>query len=160
MVLVLTGVKNDASAVPTEVLAVEGARQWSELGLPGDSGGVFIPSWRENQLALEDHRDPLHRAAAQHGYVHYLISKPDDRDVPLWYSEGFAELLSTVQKIQRERVTPSFPDSEGPPDQVRRGPAGQVGTRRAQDEPRIPASAPGADEIPEPIQSLPPGPDP
>ena len=103
VVLVLTGVKNDASAVPTEVLAVEGARQWSELGLPGDSGGVFIPSWRENQLALEDHRDPLHRAAAQHGYVHYLISKPDDRDVPLWYSEGFAELLSTVQK-KRDRI--------------------------------------------------------
>lgn len=103
VVLVLTGTRDAGEVVPTHVVAVEDARQWSELGLPGDTGGVFIPTWRENWLALKDHDDPLHLAAAKHGYVHFLIAKPDRRDVPLWYEEGFADLLSTVQK-KRDRI--------------------------------------------------------
>ncbi len=103
VVVVLTGVERDRAGIPTQVLAVEDDPQWSEIGLPGAAGGLFIPTWRGNLVALKDHDDPLHLAAVKHAYVHFLIAKPARRDVPLWYEEGFADLLSTVQ-MKRDRV--------------------------------------------------------
>jgi hypothetical protein len=103
VVLTLTGAPSSTAVVSTQVLAVEDSTEWSELGLPEHVGGVFLPSWRENRLALIDHDDPVHRTAAKHGYVHFLFANRNPHAGLLWYEEGCADLLSTVRR-NRDRV--------------------------------------------------------
>ena len=84
--------------VPTRIYALD-ARTWGELVGRPDYAGVFRQGMRENHVLLRGDTWSSERILF-HEYVHFLMAD-DPVAYPLWYSEGFAELLSTIERSRK-----------------------------------------------------------
>jgi hypothetical protein len=87
-----------APAVPTRIYAFDGRgfrRPFAVRGAPSSC----LPSLRESVLVLRtggSWQDDTTQSL-RHEYVHYLLRNHGGFDQPLWFDEGSADFLSTVQ---------------------------------------------------------------
>jgi tetratricopeptide (TPR) repeat protein len=93
-----------APAVPTRIYAFDDRRPGRPFALRSEPG-YFLPSLREARIVLrtgEGWRGDATREL-RHEYVHYLLRSQPGVRLPLWFDEGAAEFLSTVE-IGDERI--------------------------------------------------------
>ena len=84
--------------VPTRIYALD-LGTWSELVGRRDYEGIFRQGMRENHVLLRGDTWDSERILF-HEYVHFLMAD-DLVAYPLWYAEGFAELLSTIERSRK-----------------------------------------------------------
>ena len=94
------GEQSDMSALAT-------GRRTTGIGgffIPRVTGSVaFVPRQRNRRRGISRARDVSSemqldpRAVLFHEYVHYFMWQHADAPYPLWYSEGFAEIFSTLE---------------------------------------------------------------
>lgn len=94
VVLLLTNVGRVEPRVPTFIYALPAPE--SRVGLPSKLGGFFRAGLRANHAVVR----PVGRSLGDilyHEYTHFLVANRDARSYPLWFNEGFAELLSSLE---------------------------------------------------------------
>jgi tetratricopeptide (TPR) repeat protein len=98
------GTRLPAPAVPTRIYAFDGrgfTRPFDVRGAPG----YFLPSLREASIVLRT-GDGWRLDATEslrHEYVHYVLRNHGGFGQPLWFDEGAAEFLSTLE-VKGDRV--------------------------------------------------------
>jgi tetratricopeptide (TPR) repeat protein len=98
------GTRLPAPVVPTRIYAFDGrgfTRPFNVRGAPG----YFLPSLREGVIVLRT-GDGWRLDATEnlrHEYVHYLLRNQGGFGLPLWFDEGAAEFLSTLE-VKGDRV--------------------------------------------------------
>lgn len=85
----------DKTAVPTTLFVMKNA-DW-----PLQSGGVFQRGRMSNLMVVPEPADYLQTpyATLLHEYVHFVQMSNGGADFPPWYTEGLAEVLSSVLEV-------------------------------------------------------------
>lgn len=84
------------SVIPTRIIIFDGKYDFN-LFMKGQwVAGYFREGMRTNYMVMRKTRKLDPGAVMRHEYVHYLMNNATDLLYPFWYSEGFAEFLSTV----------------------------------------------------------------
>jgi len=96
-VLRITNMKAIAPPIPTRIIAFESEIDYGAFGRRWQTAGFFRPGMRSNYVALVDSRSIDRTRVLLHELVHFILNNATTILYPLWYSEGFAEVLSTVQ---------------------------------------------------------------
>jgi len=92
----LTGASEIASAIPTRILVFSLRKDYLRFGSE-TSAGYFNAGLRENHIVLDGESEILTAGnIVLHEYVHFIIRNGTSTSYPIWYDEGFAELLSTA----------------------------------------------------------------
>lgn len=98
VVALATNASTSAPRSPTRIFALsnDAMRLMRVRGIEG-----FMARLLDGHLAMVN-LEGGHSAAARqvffHEYAHFLLSKGPAVDYPLWYNEGFADLLSTIRR--------------------------------------------------------------
>lgn len=93
---VLTRVRNVEPRVPTEIYAFRSQHDYRPFDPFADSAGFFRPTLRVNYLALSaDANAAQAREILYHEYTHFVL-RNEGSGHPLWFEEGFADLLSSL----------------------------------------------------------------
>ena len=86
------------SPVPTRIIAFERTGQFSPFRPSSKVAGYFLPGLRANHVVFADWSASLGATEIIfHEYVHFVLRNGTSLPYPMWYDEGFAEGLSTVQ---------------------------------------------------------------
>ena len=94
----ITNVSSTDSAIPTNIFAVRGAREFVRLGLlDRNVVGRFLPGIRNNTIVLRDTPGMSESHVILHEYTHFLVRNHGSQRYPMWYDEGLAEYLSTTR---------------------------------------------------------------
>lgn len=97
-----TTLKNTTPRVPTRVYVLDAAT-WHDLDSGSD--GFFLSGPRENALVMRGYGwDAEQHTVLLHEYVHFLVENQQTHVYPLWFSEGWADLLATA-RIGDDAVT-------------------------------------------------------
>lgn len=94
-VLAVTGSPARAP-VPTTITAFRRESAFDEYRQSRDVAGYFMPSLRENHVLLSKTSRTETASVVLHEYVHFVLRNGTALAYPIWYEEGFAELLSTA----------------------------------------------------------------
>jgi len=95
----LTDAKRFEPRVPTRIFAFAEKREYDPFSPSRYVLGYFRPGLRENTVALDasGSRGMGATHILLHEYTHFLLHNQNQIVLPLWYDEGFAEFMSTVQ---------------------------------------------------------------
>lgn len=97
----------EKDAVPTRIFLFRGRAP--EYGLSSKIDGYFRPGLRNNDaIARGSGKRITH--VMRHEYAHFLIRNQDSLNYPTWFSEGFAELLATIEVDGEEFEIGNVPD--------------------------------------------------
>ncbi|MCA9504108.1 MAG: tetratricopeptide repeat protein [Spirochaetaceae bacterium] len=97
LILVSLGGVQGELALPTRVFAFDRRSDYDRFA-PNRTDGVFRAGTRTNDIVLfATSRGRWAREAAFHEYVHCVLRSVSSVRYPLWYEEGFADLLSTAR---------------------------------------------------------------
>ena len=95
-ILTVTRVSSLHPHVPTEIYAFRAESDYRPFQPFEGSRGFFRPTLRINFVALSAGVDAAAaRAILYHEYTHFVIQNEGSEHFPLWFEEGFAELLSS-----------------------------------------------------------------
>ena len=103
LVLMVTNVKTDTSATPTEIYILRGRSEMTKIGISNKFSGLFRRGLRKNIIIVQANDITSGKHIIQHEYVHYLMHNRSSINYPMWYSEGFAEYLGAT-KMQRGKL--------------------------------------------------------
>jgi len=96
-ILAITRVPNVHPHVPTEIYAFRLQSDYRPFEPFENSVGFFRQTLRVNYLALTaDANAAQAREALYHEYTHFVIQNEGSGRYPLWFEEGFADLLSSL----------------------------------------------------------------
>jgi len=96
-ILAITRVPNVHPHVPTEIYAFRLQSDYRPFEPFENSAGFFRQTLRVNYLALAaDASAAQAREALYHEYTHFVIQNEGSGHYPLWFEEGFADLLSSL----------------------------------------------------------------
>ena len=98
------------SPVPTRIVAFASPSQYIPFAPARQTAGFFNDAVRANTVALVDQSNVLDaRTVIFHEYVHFILQNGTTVTYPLWYNEGFAEVLSTVRAHKGNLVIGALP---------------------------------------------------
>jgi tetratricopeptide (TPR) repeat protein len=96
-ILVMTKVRSLHPHVPTEIYAFRSQSDYRPFEPFADSAGFFHATLRANFVALSAGANAEQaRAILYHEYTHFVLQNEGSTHYPLWFEEGFAELLSSL----------------------------------------------------------------
>jgi tetratricopeptide (TPR) repeat protein len=96
-ILAVTRVRNVHPHVPTEIYAFRSESDYRPFEPFADTAGFFRPTLRVNYLALSAGANAAQaREILYHEYTHFVLQNEGSGHYPLWFEEGFADLLSSV----------------------------------------------------------------
>jgi FimV-like protein len=99
---VLTNARRFNPAIPTRIYAFDSVGDYT-LYAPKGSAGYFDSSMRSYTIVVSPNRYIGTDTVIQHEYVHFLLRNQAPLNYPLWYDEGFAELLGAL-RIRDDQV--------------------------------------------------------
>jgi len=94
MAEIVTSIGRFEERIPTKIFLLPKSDE--DLGFGGNVGGYFSSGMRANYAVLI----PLGgytNEALKHEYVHFLVHNRDGQLYPLWFDEGYADLLATLR---------------------------------------------------------------
>jgi tetratricopeptide (TPR) repeat protein len=94
-ILAVTKARTVEPNVPTEIYAFRSEGDFRPFEPRPDAVGFFRPTLRANYVALSSGSRAA-RATLYHEYTHFLLQNEGAAHHPLWFDEGFAELLSSI----------------------------------------------------------------
>ena len=98
LIYFLTGLDPVDPPVPTRIYAFARTSDYRVAGGAKKTVGQFVAGLRSNTILLaDDGRLMSAKQVVFHEYVHFLLRNGSQLKYPVWYDEGFAELLSTVR---------------------------------------------------------------
>jgi tetratricopeptide (TPR) repeat protein len=98
--LAVTRLRDATPRVPTEIYAFERSSDYAPFRPGPHIVGYFVPTLRNNLVALSAGEDGVQsRVVLFHEYAHFLLRNEARRSYPMWFDEGFAELLSSVDVL-------------------------------------------------------------
>jgi Flp pilus assembly protein TadD len=107
----ITNVQKFEAQVPTHIYVFETEAAFRPFVDRRGISGYFLPQLRANYVGM---RAPRSIGDTQelilHEYVHFLMHNKKNIFYPRWYSEGYAELLSTVAREDERIVIGSIPE--------------------------------------------------
>lgn len=109
LIFTITNAPQHESPVPTHIFAFARQHELSEFRQGRRSVGYFHHGLRANHVVLADYRRMGADAIIRHEYVHFILRNSTMVQYPLWYDEGFAELLSTAQRRDEVIAIGAFP---------------------------------------------------
>ena len=96
-ILAITRVRSVHPHVPTEIYAFRSETDYRPFQPREDTSGFFRPTLRTNFVALSAGADATRaRAILYHEYVHFVLQNEGSAHHPLWFEEGFADMLSSL----------------------------------------------------------------
>lgn len=91
--------------VPTRIYAFERKPEYARFTPARNSLGVFISGLRENRILLTGYSRRVSASRViLHEYVHFVLDNGAITDYPIWYNEGFADFLSTVETYDDDQI--------------------------------------------------------
>lgn len=106
----VTTAPNVESPVPTRIVAFKRKSEFSDFRSESGVAGYFSPGLRENQVALVDWSSKLDATTIIfHEYVHFVLRNGTSINYPLWFDEGFAEVLSTATMHEGRLIVGALP---------------------------------------------------
>jgi tetratricopeptide (TPR) repeat protein len=99
------------SVIPTRIFVFEHGSDFELFTAGRRLAGYFMERMRANYLVMRKTREIDESRVIRHEYVHFLMNNATQILYPLWYSEGFAEFLSTVTLHEdgRHAIIGAFP---------------------------------------------------
>ena len=97
-------------AIPTRIYVLDRKSDLRRFTHSRDTAGFMAPGLRANLIVLADCDRTL--GASQiilHEYTHFVVRNGRQEQYPLWYDEGFAELLSTSRSHENVMVIGEVP---------------------------------------------------
>lgn len=95
--LAVTKLRDAPPRVPTEIYAFQSTNDYAPFRPQRGVPGYFVPGLRANWVALDAGENGiLARAILYHEYTHFLMNNEGRLHYPHWFSEGFADVLSSV----------------------------------------------------------------
>ncbi len=108
---VTTAPRND-SPIRTKIVAFDRRGEYAPVRPKSGAYGYFIPGLRANEVALADFQGAASaREVILHEYVHFVLRDATDVVYPMWYDEGFAEVLSTAQTHKGQLAVGAVPET-------------------------------------------------
>jgi len=107
----ITNITAVDSAVPTKFFIFERKYDFKHFMKRDNVVGYFQSGMRANYIMMREDRVADEAAVIRHEYVHFLMNNATQTLFPKWYSEGFAEFLSTVtiHKDGKHVIIGAFP---------------------------------------------------
>lgn len=102
--LALTGLTDRSESRPVQIFIFEDQRDYRSIQPDKSIAGFFLDGWPGPRMTVGAHAK-LEDASLVlfHEYVHYLIREHGQSRYPLWYEEGFADLLASA-KLEHNKV--------------------------------------------------------
>ncbi len=98
VVLEVTNTKVHDARVPTIVYLFRDRRSFRKFCPSRAVAGYIAPTAHGNYIVIDGSRRALETAETiYHEYIHFLVRNAGGFHYPVWYDEGFAEFLSTVE---------------------------------------------------------------
>jgi len=98
VVLKITNTQVYEARVPTVVYLFRDRRSFAPFRPRRNVAGYVIPTAHANYIAIDGGCETLEASEIiHHEYVHFLVRNAGGFHYPMWYDEGFAEFLSTVE---------------------------------------------------------------
>lgn len=92
----LTNVPTVNSVIPTRIFVFDRGYDFELFTAGRRLAGYFLEGLRANYLVMRKTRQMDESRVIRHEYVHFLMNNATQVLYPPWYSEGFAEFLSTA----------------------------------------------------------------
>jgi Flp pilus assembly protein TadD len=96
VVQTVTSVPTVDSVIPTKIFVFDRNYDFQRFARNSRVAGYFIEGMRANHVAMTAGTKLDEVRILRHEYVHFLMHNATRSIYPPWYSEGFAEFLSTV----------------------------------------------------------------
>lgn len=114
LIYTITSAPRRKNAVPTRIFAFSQRSQYLSLA-PPNTAGVFMADLRQNIVLTTSHSTRLDVSQIiLHEYVHQVLRNGAAQVAPVWYDEGMAEFLSTVEPEGESLAIGRIPDRSGP----------------------------------------------
>jgi tetratricopeptide (TPR) repeat protein len=98
VVLKITNTRVYEVRVPTVIYLFRNRRSFAPFRPGRNVAGYVLPTAHGNYIAIDGGARALEtRETIHHEYVHFLVRNAGGFHYPIWYDEGFAEFLSTVE---------------------------------------------------------------
>lgn len=109
LVYAITTAPKVESPVPTKIVAFSRRSEFAPFR-PAGAAGFFTAGLRANNVALTDWSGKLGATEIIfHEYVHFILRNGTSTHYPMWYDEGFAEVMSTVTPHEGRLVVGALP---------------------------------------------------
>jgi len=82
---------------PTHILAVGKSSDYRKLGLPENSAGWFMRDLRNNYIIISNSSRMSESQIILHEYIHFIMHSTQRFPYPKWWSEGYAEYVSSSE---------------------------------------------------------------
>jgi tetratricopeptide (TPR) repeat protein len=92
------------SPIPTKIFAFEKRSDFKRFTHSSNATGWMSPGMRSNVIAFTDYRGMDSSQIIRHEYIHFVLNNVTAIEYPTWYSEGFAEYMSTFEVEDQELV--------------------------------------------------------
>jgi len=97
--LVVTKLRATKPRVPNEIYAFQSTNDYAPFRPMRYAAGHFVPTLRSNLMAFATDLGIQGRAVLYHEYTHFLVHNEGPVQYPLWFDEGFAELLGSIDVL-------------------------------------------------------------
>lgn len=102
--LYLTGLKPRADITPSQIYLFSRPQDYSAIAPAADVAGFYRDTGLGPRMVVGAEAQLADASLVLfHEYVHHLVRERSDWRYPIWYDEGFAELLGSA-RLTRERV--------------------------------------------------------
>lgn len=103
--LAVTGLRPIAETVNTQIFLFDRKREYRDFQPDTEIAGYFRDTWQGPRMVVgaESKLDDA-SLVLFHEYVHHLMRAHSQLRYPLWYEEGFADLLAASQLTERQMV--------------------------------------------------------
>ena len=101
--------------VPSKIFAFKRKSQFARFNPWRGAAGYFQAGTRANNVVLTDYSRSLDaKSIIFHEYVHFVLRNGTGIEYPIWYDEGFAEVLSTVRTHEGKLIVGAIPKARIP----------------------------------------------
>ena len=101
-------IKNTKPRIPMTIYVLHGSSDFRRLGLNTNLAGFFRRNMREYTLVMRGFSGWDDAQLMLHEYTHFLVRNHGGHQYPIWFSEGFAEYLSSAE-LQDGEMKLGFP---------------------------------------------------
>jgi tetratricopeptide (TPR) repeat protein len=91
-----TNLQPEVSVIPTKILVFRNQNDFRMFEKSKGVAGYFSEGMRANYIVMRKSQELEEVQVIRHEYVHFLMNNSTRMLYPPWFSEGFAEFLSTV----------------------------------------------------------------
>ncbi len=93
---------DDLSQKPTVIFVLGQRSDYRALGFPENTAGIFMPELRQNFIVIRNNGNTQESQVILHEYVHFIMQATSRFPYPKWWSEGFAEYVSSSRLSKKE----------------------------------------------------------